>query len=613
MKKKIWAICLTLVLALAAFAISGCSLFNDVGTISWVKEPAKTYSLNETTKPSFELKVKLKNANSEGKTEITVKYPDGGYDSQIKIDNFTTATVGTRTATVMFEKLTLSFSYKVVDKAFADGTGSSTDPYQIATPEQFQSMLKQKSFNYYKLTKTIDFTDKAIEMANGGAAAADKDAWVGVLDGAGYSVTGISQVLTSDGKQINKYNEMFGRVGRGSEKFGLKDITFVFASEGASATMGLVTCNGTNAVLEFEGVNVTGYINASYTANSQIGPYVTFLERYLPGRGKVVASFKTDDNKDITYQEPCHIKSLTFKNCKNDIRILNSSGIDRVAGYVVHCNDYEGPVAGSIKFVDCEFSGVIEGSKSFAPGAFYTSHIGNNAYNRNIGSEAANAVVMSGCTVKTPSGENNYNIINTVKGLGNGAQYNCGNISIHVAYVDKIKPAINAVFVNEISGVSGTLAVNNDFKKVVVNVAEDLTLTCSVENDAAIDDYKIYVIGGMYYNDDLKVTGDSKEIRNKLQAGAFRLSQPVISGSLVNGVLTQKLIKVGYNNVGTTENTDTTYGSNLIVEENGVLTYYCGTVCKSIFMKEAGIFVVGYKNGRPVAVGQYTKGVNLAA
>ena len=53
MKKKIWAICLTLVLALAAFAISGCSLFNDVGTISWVKEPAKVYSLNETDKPSF--------------------------------------------------------------------------------------------------------------------------------------------------------------------------------------------------------------------------------------------------------------------------------------------------------------------------------------------------------------------------------------------------------------------------------------------------------------------------------------------------------------------------------------------------------------------------------
>ena len=40
MKKKIWAICLTLVLALAAFAISGCSLFNNVGTIEWVEKPA---------------------------------------------------------------------------------------------------------------------------------------------------------------------------------------------------------------------------------------------------------------------------------------------------------------------------------------------------------------------------------------------------------------------------------------------------------------------------------------------------------------------------------------------------------------------------------------------
>ena len=49
MKKKIWAICLTLVLALAAFAISGCSLFNNVGTIEWVEKPATEYSLGDTT------------------------------------------------------------------------------------------------------------------------------------------------------------------------------------------------------------------------------------------------------------------------------------------------------------------------------------------------------------------------------------------------------------------------------------------------------------------------------------------------------------------------------------------------------------------------------------
>ena len=117
MKKKIWAICLTLVLALAAFAISGCSLFNNVGTIEWIEKPATEYSLGDTTGLKFSFKAELKDP---AKT-VTVRYPeDKEYADKIEVKNFTTETVGTRTATVVFEKLTLAFSYKVTDKKFAD-------------------------------------------------------------------------------------------------------------------------------------------------------------------------------------------------------------------------------------------------------------------------------------------------------------------------------------------------------------------------------------------------------------------------------------------------------------------------------------------------------------
>lgn len=550
MKKKIWAICLTLVLALAAFAISGCSLFNDVGTISWVKEPAKVYSLKETETPSFELKVNLNNANSEGKTEITVKYPNGGYDSQIKIDNFTTATVGTRTATVTFEKLTLKFSYKVIDGKFADGTGSSVDPYIVNTADHFQNMLDQESFNYYKLGRSIDLTGVALKMANKGQDATNAEAWVGEIDGAGYTVSGISEVQTPDGKAINKYNEIFGRVARDSEKFVLKNITFDFASTGKSATMGLVTSNGTNGVLEFNNVKLTGYVNAANSGNSNISPYVSFLQRSLPG--KVDAP----------------LKSATFTNCENEIQILNAYATSLVAGFASAQSVLP---AGSVKFTNCKFAGLIEGSYQQGAGAFFAN---NNT--------AKDYYVFSGCTVAEGA-----KIIKTAgRGLATSADavYNCGNVCLKGETV--------------VDGITGTVAVNEELKDVTIAI-NGVTIECSVAGMADVDDYKIYAVGSMDY-------GNGK-------GGAFRHVQPAIKENIAEGKLTQTLLKIKSDDTVNKTTDNATYGSDLIVNENGVLVYYCGTVCKSINVTSAKVVVVAYKNGVAVAIGTTATTVNLAA
>ena len=53
--------------------------------------------------------------------------------------------------------------------------------------------------------------------------------------------------------------------------------------------------------------------------------------------------------------------------------------------------------------------------------------------------------------------------------------------------------------------------------------------------------------------------------------------------------------------------------NNLIVNEGGVLTYYCGTVCQSIDVTQAKIVVVAYQNDKAVAIGVYGTAVNLAA
>lgn len=546
MKKKIWAICLTLVLALATFAISGCSLFNDVGTISWVKEPAKVYSLNETDKPSFELKAEL-----TGKDPITVTYPNGNYDSQIEVKNFTTATVGTRTATVTFEKLTLSFSYKVVDGQFADGSGSSVDPYIVTTADHFQHMLDQKSFNYYKLGRSIDLTGVALRMANAGQDATNDKAWVGEIDGAGYTVSGISEVQTPDGKAINKYNEIFGRVARDSEKFVLKNITFDFASTGKSATMGLVTSNSINGVLEFTNVKLTGYVNAANSGNSNISPYVSFLQRSLPG--KVDAP----------------LKSVTFTNCENEIKILNAYATSLVAGFASAQSVLP---AGSVKFTNCKFAGLIEGSYQQGAGAFFANT-----------QTAKDYYVFSGCTVAEGA-----KIIKTAGLDSTKSVYNCGYVCL--------------AGVTEIDGITGKAAadlVDVSLKAVTFDKVEGTELQCHVEGVVA-DDYKIYAVGSMDY-------GNGKD-------GAFRYVQPAVAGTIdATGKLTHTLLKIKSDDTVNKTTDKATYGSDLIVNENGVLVYYCGTVCKSINVKEAKVVVVAYQKGVAVAIGVYGNAVNLAA
>lgn len=560
MKKKIWAICLTLVLALAAFAISGCSLFNNVGTISWKKEPAKVYTLTNQTNLndlSFELTVQLKD-NSE---TITVSYPATNEEDKAKITvkGFDTTRTGTYTATVTYDgKLSLSFSYKVTDGKFADGTGTLVDPYIVNTAGQFQNMLDQKSFNYYKLGNSIDLTGVPLRMANKGQDATSAEAWVGELDGAGYIVSGISEVQTPDGEPINKYNEIFGRVARDSEKFVLKNITFDFASSGKSATMGLVTGNGENGVLEFNNVKLTGYINAANSGNSNISPYVSFLQRKVPG------------------DKVAPLKSVTFTDCESNVQILNAYATSLVAGFA--SSQFVLP-AGSVKFTNCKFNGLIEGSEQQGVGAFFTNNNTDKA-----------AYVFTGCSV----GES-AKIIKTA-GLGTeNAKYKCGNVCFNG--------------VTEIDGITGTVKVDESLKAFKLEVNNGL-LECSVEGAV---DYKIYAVGKMYYFED-----------EKAKSGAFRYVQPaekVENGNLTHNLLKIKSDKTPINKTEYKDNTDTTYGSELIVKDKNndkALIYYCNDVCDHIKVTSAKVIVVAYKMDAntkkltAIAIGTYA-GVNLDA
>ena len=155
-----------------------------------------------------------------------------------------------------------------------------------------------------------------------------------------------------------------------------------------------------------------------------------------------------------------------------------------------------------------------------------------------------------------------------------------------------------------VDGITGTVAVDKNLKAVKFDKVEGTELQCHVEEIVA-DDYKIYAVGTMKYKNG--------------NGGAFRYVQPAVENTIdaTTGKLTHTLLKIKYDATVNKTTEKATYGSNLIVLENGVLTYYCGTVCESINVTNATIVVVAYKEGKAVAIGSYVGDkdhpVNLAA
>ena len=537
MKKKIWAICLTLVLALAAFAISGCSLFNDVGTISWIEEPAKTYSLNETEKPSFTLKVELKN-----QAPLTIEYP-GDYDSKIEVKGFTTKTVGTRTATVTYEKLTLSFSYKVVDGKFAGGSGTASAPYIVKTADQFQNLLNQKEFHYYELGQSIEFNGVTLKMANYGdafASAADaKDkVWAGSIDGKGFTLKNLTTVVNPDGKVIAKHNELFGFVASSSKgDFILKNITVNFKATGKGAISSLIGSNGEGGNITMENVKFTGTMDAAYINNSNISPVISTVN---DGKGA--------------------FKSIVFDKCENSVEILNSYGVPNVAGYfnIQAGNEtdtgWKAAVAkkGTVAIKDCKFNGIIE--------------------------SAANGV--------SP-----FVIVNSTDANSNMSWLGLYNCSIEGAQFVKTNSDPKPVIGNETAlatlksnTVSGT-AKTVEKGKVTITKGTGTAVTLSSTVD--VDKYVVFALMSVDYT---RGGGGNVKARLGMDFGAnATLPKVIFDADTTDYKLDETL----------------TYGSALISKNNdGNLVFYVKTLNGNLSSNKCTLIAVGYKDKVAVAVGK---------
>ncbi len=79
-----------------------------------------------------------------------------------------------------------------VSDAYAGGTGTPTDPYQIDTPERLAQMIMYcKPGAYYELTENIVINDTLDANAINWFTSADVFAFTGILDGNGKTISGI--------------------------------------------------------------------------------------------------------------------------------------------------------------------------------------------------------------------------------------------------------------------------------------------------------------------------------------------------------------------------------------------------------------------------------------
>ncbi len=328
MKNKLIVRALILVATMCVSLISGCWV--DSARIEFVEEPAKTYYVNEAI-GDFVIR------DMDTKKE----YHYVGNENLITIENFSTATPGSRTAKVTFGDYTIEFAYTVIgnETGFAGGDGSMANPYQVATTDHFNLMLKTghnaATASYYKLVADIDFAGKTIiQTSSTYRGTKDSQYFTGIVDGNNYRVENICDI-TAEGLTTNeKFNEIFGAVGN----FELKNATFHFASEGENACTGLVSNvskTTPNAEVVIENVDTEGYIDLSARNNTSIGVYVAQAHR--GGRG-----------------------IFTIKDCKNTVSIYNGATCNYVAGYATintknHVfnfvgNNYEGTIEGGFGY-----------------------------------------------------------------------------------------------------------------------------------------------------------------------------------------------------------------------------------------------------------------------
>lgn len=153
---------LTAILLIVMALAVGCNgLISQVSSISITTFPRTEYTVGENIDNE---KIVIDVEFTNGANQIIEFTKANASSVGVTIENFHTDTEGTRTATVTYSSVSCRFDYVVKSASssgFAGGSGTETDPYQIANAEQFKKIVLEgdsDKYTYYKLISDIDLS-----------------------------------------------------------------------------------------------------------------------------------------------------------------------------------------------------------------------------------------------------------------------------------------------------------------------------------------------------------------------------------------------------------------------------------------------------------------------
>ena len=153
---------LTAILLIVMALAVGCNgLISQVSSISITTFPRTEYTVKENIDNE---KIVIDVEFTNGANQIIEFTKATASSVGVTIENFHTDTEGTRTATVTYSSVSCRFDYVVksaTSSGFAGGSGTETDPYQIANAEQFKKIVLNGNsdvYTYYKLISDIDLS-----------------------------------------------------------------------------------------------------------------------------------------------------------------------------------------------------------------------------------------------------------------------------------------------------------------------------------------------------------------------------------------------------------------------------------------------------------------------
>lgn len=320
---------------LMVLVLCSCGMLADATSIEISEMPKATYEVGEEI----------------GDFSITVYYSDGSsrkldYTSSstngIKVSNFDTTTVGTKTATVKYLTFIATFEYTVIATSdFAGGNGTAEAPYIIVNTEQFVKIAKDPTC-YYKLGNDLDLSSVEEKYKEGWFYCKMDSTFSGVLDGGNYTIS--FNNTHSSGMSVLFYD--------------VKDATIKnlnVETEGGSA--GLIA-NGSNLTLQ--NVNRYGSVNLVADNNNE-ALYIVYPTENIV--------FDNCDNYASIYGEVKYIApylgyvssngNFSFSNCENYGDIYGQN----VAMFLTNGSTQSGcKIVLNIK--DCDNRGILMGVES---------------------------------------------------------------------------------------------------------------------------------------------------------------------------------------------------------------------------------------------------------